>query len=92
MLPNSINFIRNINIPHVTEVLGDFHRVAQIVSNIVANAIKFTPSGEIEFSMREGEIQGRKKEILFSVRDTGIGMTEETISRLFRPFGQVRTP
>lgn len=66
-----------------TWVLGDATRIRQILINLLANAIKFTPSGEIELRVsRKGE------EIHFAVRDTGIGMSEEQRARLFRPFEQ----
>ena len=59
--------------------------------NFLSNASKFTSEGEIEFTakmLRKDDI-ARKAEVLFSVRDTGIGMDPESQKRLFRPFQQV---
>ncbi len=63
-------------------------RVQQCVSNLVSNAIKFTPSGKVELyaSARPGPDGAHLIEI--RVSDTGEGMDEETLSRLFQPFAQ----
>jgi PAS domain S-box-containing protein len=72
-------------------VLTDVVRVRQILTNLVSNAIKFTGGGEINISVaRQSELNG-KIELLFSVRDTGIGIPKERINRLFKPFSQVDT-
>jgi len=65
-------------------VIGDPGRVRQIVTNLVGNAIKFTRHGEV--AMHVGP--GPDGMLSFSVRDTGIGMTDETIARLFNAFTQ----
>lgn len=62
-------------------VLGDADRIEQILDNLLMNAIKFTEAGEIRFIV---SYQGEQLSI--EVRDTGIGMSEETISRIFQPF------
>ncbi len=66
-------------------VLGDFARVAQILSNLINNAAKYTPKGgRISLSAaREGG------EIAFRVRDSGIGIPAEYLSTIFDPFTQV---
>jgi signal transduction histidine kinase len=64
-------------------VVGDGLRLRQILNNLVSNAIKFTEQGTISIAV---STQGEK--LLISVLDTGIGMTEETIQRLFRSFSQ----
>ncbi|MDZ7684329.1 MAG: response regulator [Gammaproteobacteria bacterium] len=79
-------FNRAANVPN--EVIGDPMRLKQILINLCNNAIKFTNVGEIEIDVTK-EKNGNNGSILgFSVRDTGIGMTEEQVSRLFRPFSQ----
>jgi two-component system, sensor histidine kinase and response regulator len=69
-------------------LVGDSLRLTQVLNNLVGNAIKFTPKGEIvvraEFL---GEEQGRLQ-LRITVRDTGIGMTPEQVGRLFQVFGQ----
>lgn len=61
----------------------DFLRLTQILGNLLSNAIKFTTSGKVFV-----RIERRGEELLASVTDTGIGMNEEQISRLFNPFEQ----
>jgi CheY-like chemotaxis protein len=71
-------------------VLGDCERVRQILFHLVGNAVKFTDAGEVEVSIRRAEktpLDGRWK-ILFQIRDTGMGMPDEMIERLFLPFSQ----
>ncbi len=67
---------------------GDPLRLGQILINLVNNAIKFTERGEVELAcMLQGMKQGRAR-LLFSVRDSGIGMTPEQRAKLFKPFSQ----
>lgn len=67
-------------------VAGDALRLSQILANLLSNAIKFTASGEVcLFVAREDE------EIYFRVVDSGIGMNEEQMARLFTPFEQADT-
>jgi PAS domain S-box-containing protein len=67
---------------------GDPHRLHQILVNLVGNAIKFTPAGEVELRVDLIENTTEKIKLRFGVRDTGIGMTKEEISKLFQPFSQ----
>lgn len=60
---------------------GDADRIEQIIDNLLTNAVKFTESGTIGFNARY-----HKGELILEIKDTGIGMTEETLSRIFRPF------
>ena len=60
---------------------GDADRIEQIIDNLLTNAVKFTESGTISFNARYHE-----GELVMEIKDTGIGMTEETLSRIFRPF------
>jgi len=69
-------------------VMGDPHRVRQVLNNLVGNAIKFTAQGEVvvELGVRV-DAQGRD-ELAFTVRDTGVGIPREAQARLFRAFHQ----
>jgi len=69
-------------------LIGDAHRLGQILTNLVGNSLKFTDHGEVEMKVALLEVTGKKVKLRFSVRDTGIGMTEEQSSRLFQPFSQ----
>jgi PAS domain S-box-containing protein len=66
-----------------SKVLSDPHRVRQVLINLVGNAIKFTAAGSVRVVL---SAQGET--LHFSVHDTGIGMTTDDMSRLFKPFAQ----
>lgn len=69
-------------------MLGDPDRVRQVLHNIVSNAVKFTPSGQVTVrSARRRDAQGAER-ITIAVIDTGIGMTTEQLERVFQPFVQ----
>ncbi len=76
------------NVPR--EIKGDETRLRQILLNLLSNAIKFTKSGEVSLhvSMHSIDSDCNLAELEFEVRDTGIGMSREEISRLFMPFSQ----
>jgi signal transduction histidine kinase/DNA-binding response OmpR family regulator len=67
---------------------GDPLRLGQILINYCNNAIKFTDRGEVVVKARVLEENGERLLVKFSVSDTGIGMTEEQIGRLFQAFEQ----
>ncbi|MDI7268997.1 MAG: response regulator, partial [Myxococcota bacterium] len=70
-------------------LVGDPLRLGQVLVNLVTNAVKFTTSGEVVVRVEPaGPTDAAEVVLAFSVRDTGIGMTAEMISRLFAPFGQ----
>jgi two-component system, sensor histidine kinase len=69
-------------------VTTDPSRLRQILINLVGNAIKFTAKGQVAVTARYAAVSGGMTWLQFEVRDTGIGMTEATISRLFRDFSQ----
>jgi PAS domain S-box-containing protein len=69
-------------------VLTDPLRLRQVLVNLVGNAIKFTEQGEVRLAVRLNANSGRLS-LCFDVTDTGIGMNEEQIGRLFKPFSQV---
>ncbi|MEW6512737.1 MAG: ATP-binding protein [Pseudomonadota bacterium] len=64
-------------------VVGDPTRLRQVLINLLVNAVKFTERGSVELRIAPDEGQ-----IHFSVRDTGIGMDEKALGRLFKPFSQ----
>ena len=71
-----------------TRVVGDSLRLSQVLLNLGSNAVKFTERGEVVISAR-GHREGDDRLLLdFSVRDTGIGLTEEQMGRLFQSFEQ----
>lgn len=69
-------------------LIGDPLRLNQIIINILSNALKFTPKGgKITLTIKEVKRRGKIR-ILFIIKDTGIGMDEEELSRIFKPFEQ----
>ncbi len=71
------------------ELIGDQLRVNQILMNLLSNAIKFTPaSGEVTLMIIQTSRQLDKVHMRFSVSDTGCGMSEEMMDRIFKPFEQ----
>jgi two-component system, sensor histidine kinase and response regulator len=72
-------------------LLGDPLRLGQVLINLLGNAVKFTERGEICLIAELLERTGNKVKVRFSVRDTGIGMTEEQANRLFQAFSQADT-
>ena len=76
--------------------LGDSHRLRQMVSNLVGNAIKFTAHGAIRVEAREvgddfdgdGNTQTGAAQVEFAVIDSGIGIAQEQQAQLFQPFSQ----
>ncbi|GAB2885674.1 CHASE domain-containing protein [Uliginosibacterium flavum] len=69
-------------------LLGDQLRLQQILINLLGNAIKFTQQGEVNLRIHLVEADEDAVKLRFTVRDTGIGMSEEQIGRLFQPFSQ----
>ena len=64
---------------------GDVTRLRQVLLNLLANAVKFTERGEVVLTVTA---QADGKELLFSIRDTGIGLSEQGMSNLFQSFSQ----
>lgn len=69
-------------------VLADVVRIRQIIQNLVSNAVKFTDHGEISIGAEISADDGDGHRLLVSVRDTGIGLSEDEIANLFEPFIQ----
>ena len=74
------------NVP--SALVGDPLRLEQVILNLVGNAVKFTEKGEIVVAVDMVERGTDRVELRFSVVDTGIGMSEDQMERLFQPFVQ----
>jgi signal transduction histidine kinase/DNA-binding response OmpR family regulator len=74
------------NVPPV--VIGDSLRLGQILTNLLGNAVKFTPTGSVTVLVTAEQDDGDRVLVKFAVRDTGIGIDPEARIRLFEPFRQ----
>ena len=80
----NIHFKNHIDSSLQTVFNGDWHRISQIILNLVSNAVKFTPNGgEISCDARY-----TKGSLVLSVQDNGIGMKKEVQDKVFQPFEQ----
>ncbi|WP_129626500.1 response regulator [Candidatus Oscillochloris fontis] len=75
------------SVPQAIE--GDVTRVRQILVNLLANAVKFTPAGEVVVMIEGRRIRDQLFEVHIAVRDTGIGIPADRLNRLFKAFSQV---
>ena len=73
------------------EIVGDPTRLRQIIVNLIGNAIKFTEHGEIGLGVSVERQDGDELELVFSVRDTGIGIAPEKQKVIFQAFSQADT-
>ena len=67
---------------------GDLTRLRQVLLNLLANAVKFTERGEVVLTVTSAPVAPGRVGLAFAVRDTGIGLTTEGLSRLFQSFSQ----
>lgn len=78
-----VKFIKNVETPERL-VYTDYTKMRQILTNIIGNAVKFTKEGEIEISAKIVD----NKKLRIVIRDTGIGIKEEYLDKIFEPFIQ----
>ncbi len=87
-----INLVANYHESNLPEVLtGDSVRLNQILYNLISNAIKFTQEGEVSLSVDVLRRNESYATIHFSITDTGIGMSEEQQSKVFKAFSQANS-
>ena len=84
-----VNFSRAKS-PERVFVNADSHRLAQILQNLLSNAAKFTQNGHVDLIVEEGDynIESKLLQVKFKVVDTGIGISKEAQTRIFKPFVQ----
>src|SRR5205823_3992583 len=68
--------------------LADGQRLKQVLLNLVSNAIKFTEHGRVELSVKALPSGPGVARLLFAVSDTGVGLSTDSLQRLFSPFTQ----
>lgn len=71
-----------------TRRMGDAHRIVQVLHNLVANAIKFTAEGSVQLRIRAPEEGDADSSVFIEVSDTGIGISDEQLAKIFDPFTQ----
>jgi signal transduction histidine kinase/CheY-like chemotaxis protein/HPt (histidine-containing phosphotransfer) domain-containing protein len=79
------SFVHN-DVPAI--VCGDRMRTGQVLANLLSNAVKFTPEGEVLLEVSLASSFDSKVQVMFEVRDTGIGLAPDRIAHLFDPFIQ----
>lgn len=95
--PGITNLRKPINLSyHVDDNVSQFvkvdeGRLQQILVNLIGNAIKFTDEGAVTVTVKGAEIKDGIQDISFHVKDDGIGISQESLTQLFKPFTQVNT-
>jgi signal transduction histidine kinase/CheY-like chemotaxis protein len=77
------------NVPR--ELIGDSLRLSQILINLCNNAIKFTETGSVQLSISVASLEANSCRLQFSVSDSGVGISEEQVGKLFQSFSQADT-
>ena len=88
---------KHLDIAYVCEgdvplaIEGDVTRLRQVLLNLFANAVKFTEKGEVVLTVQNCVVDSGRPQLEFCMRDTGIGLTPESIGKLFQSFSQADT-
>lgn len=88
ILQDKLEFICKVSPELPDNLIGDPVRIRQILINLVGNAIKFTESGSVTLSTKLISLDKKNIKVEFEVSDTGIGIKESEIERLFESFSQ----
>jgi two-component system, sensor histidine kinase and response regulator len=83
-----LELLYEVNPDVPARLVGDPHRMSQILVNLVGNAIKFTERGEVVVRVKEERRMGGRSSLLWSVRDTGMGIPREKQQQIFDAFTQ----
>ncbi|HYF67859.1 MAG TPA: two-component regulator propeller domain-containing protein [Ohtaekwangia sp.] len=83
-----LDLIYEIDYEIPAQLVGDYHRLRQVLLNLVGNAMKFTQTGEIFLSVSLLKQNRDELQLAFEVRDTGIGIPQDKLARLFKAFSQ----
>lgn len=98
MVSESLSFIATRNNDKIiTEIdssipeylIGDKLRLSQILMNLVSNALKFTQNGEVFIKAKLEKIEGTLSNIQFEVKDTGVGIPQKDLNKIFEKFVQI---
>ncbi len=84
----SIDVILDFKEDNPSYVLGDTTKIRQVLNNLISNAIKFTEKGSIHVLVESKPLENKKYDVRFTVKDTGIGISEKQSDKLFKSFSQ----
>ena len=87
---NELTFVVHIDAQIPCELIGDELRIKQILLNLLTNAVKFTREGQISLSV-QSRMEGEDCRLIFAITDTGIGIRQEDIDKIFVMFQQIDT-
>jgi len=85
----NIDFTYSISPDCPQFIVGDMHRLKQILMNLLGNALKFTESGSVKLFLSSIQKSGEIHQFHFTISDTGPGIPKEKMNRLFQPFSQI---
>jgi signal transduction histidine kinase/PleD family two-component response regulator/HPt (histidine-containing phosphotransfer) domain-containing protein len=83
-----LELLLNIDVTVPRFVIADPIRINQILVNLLSNALKFTNEGEVELQLKSHEVDEKEAIFTFSIRDTGIGISDAQKHKLFKAFSQ----
>jgi signal transduction histidine kinase/CheY-like chemotaxis protein len=86
VMDKSLEFLVSVDNTIPAQLTGDDIRIRQILINLLNNAIKYTPKGYISLEVRRGNLTAAGIELILSVSDSGIGIKNEDLNRLFSDF------
>ncbi|MDB4903370.1 MAG: response regulator [Mucilaginibacter sp.] len=86
---SQIDLVYQLDYDVPSQIIGDSLRLRQVLINLVSNGIKFTNKGEVFISVKVAEQKINDIVLKFSVRDTGIGIADDKLNKLFKVFSQV---
>ena len=84
-----LEFFVNVSSDVPDRIIADELRIVQILNNLLSNAVKFTSVGKIAVEIVKTAQIGQKAELFFIVTDTGVGIAQESLDKLFKSFSQV---
>ena len=83
-----IDLLYTSNLGSLTTFKGDPGRIGQVLTNLIGNAIKFTSQGHVTITISDRDRTRDRHEILFEVKDTGVGIPKESLAKIFESFTQ----